>query len=715
MRRSIHTNLPSVISKPILFWVISGVLLLGSCTEKPQYAEALTPEEALKSFQLHDGFTIELFAAEPFIEDPVSMIFDEQGNVYVVEMPDYPFKPEEGAGAGRIKVLRDTDQDGVIDSSAVFADHLSEATSLLPWKGGLLVTSAPHILYLKDTNHDFRADTQEKVFSGFFENNSEAQITNLRFSVDNWVYASNHGQAGEVTFNRKPDAPKLAMQGGDFRFRLDKEAFELTTGPGQFGLAINDWGHRFFTQNTLHIRHAVIPKRYLERQQYLPASTAVWNVSDHDLEMFQETPPPYWRAERTRRRQQQYKEQGLDREEYAEDHFTGASGGTVYAADAFPKEYYGNIFTGDVAGNLVHRDVLTPLDDSPTYVASRHASEQSQEFLSSTDSWFRPASFTVGPDGYLYVIDMYRQHIETPLSIPEDLKEDMDFMNGSQKGRIYRIRPTNAGSARHASPKLSDMASQELVAQLAHPNQWWRLQAQRLLLERQDSAVLPAVVTMFQEHEDPRARLHALYVLEGMDALKPEYLMSAMTDAHPGVREHGVMLAERFPERLPELIACVKDSSARVAFQSVLSVGAFSDDAVATTLAEVAAHKGDNPWFRAAIVSSAEGTSFHMMQLLSAEASFFQEAAPWKVSLVEDISQAMGARGEKEEISAQIDWLLGREEVWQTAGANGLMKGLKKQDRTDLKETIAAIAADADMASEDILVKLKEFFSTSTI
>src|SRR3546814_9821265 len=133
-------------------------------------------------------------------------------------------------------------------------------------------------------------------------------------------------------------------------------------------------------------------------------------------------------------RQQEYEESGLDRTEYAEDNFTGSSGGTVYAGEAFPEAFYGSLFTGDVSGNLVHRDVLITQEDKPVYRAGRSELEKEREFLSSTDPWFRPVSLTSGPDGALYLVDMYRQHIETPLSIPGDLKVDMDFMAGSDRG-----------------------------------------------------------------------------------------------------------------------------------------------------------------------------------------------------------------------------------------------------------------------------------------
>ncbi|HRQ50670.1 MAG TPA: dehydrogenase, partial [Agriterribacter sp.] len=176
----------------------------------------------------------------------------------------------------------------------------------------------------------------------------------------------------------------------------------------------------------------------------------------------------------------EFLENHLNRMEYARDHFTGASGGTFYGGDAFPESYYGNIFTGDVAGNLVHRDILTVSDDGPYMTAHRGTREKDKEFLASTDTWFRPANFSVGPDGYLYVIDMYRQHIETPLSIPADLQTDMDFDAGNTMGRIYRVVPQNGAAAKREQPHLKAATSEQLVRTLLHKNKWWRTTAQRL-------------------------------------------------------------------------------------------------------------------------------------------------------------------------------------------------------------------------------------------
>lgn len=659
------------------FSIATFILATGLCVSCSHYKDALTPEEALKSFTLSDDrLNVSVFAAEPNVLDPVEMVFDEDGNVFVVEMPDYPSKPEDGSLGGAIRMLTDTNGDGRMDSATVFADHLSEATSILPWQGGLLVTAAPNIMFLKDTTGDHRADINEILFTGFFADNSEAQITNLRFSVDNWIYASNTGREGEIRFTRNPKAKPVSIKGGDFRFRLDRGQFEVESSSGQFGLAIDDWGNRFFTENSLHIQHAPIPARYLYRHTYLPAVEPTLNISDHDPTMFQETPAPYWRQERTKRRNQQFEEAKLnDRHEYADDHFTGASGGTYYGGDALPKAYYGSIFTGEVAGNLIHRDVLERLPNSPKFTAQRGKGEKNHEFLTSTDPWFRPANFTVGPDGSLYVIDMYRQHIETPTAIPEDLKEEMDFMNGSKLGRIYRIAAkTNKPAV--VQPKLRSKSSAEVVALLAHPNQWWRLQAQRLLLEKQDKSVIPALKNLFTEDTNPRTRLHAFFTLEGLNALDASLVKQAMQDAQPDIRAYGLMMAERFPTSLPQAIEKASDSSAPVAFQAALSLGQFPARQVASALAGILEKYGNDALFRRAVLSSEAGSSLELVRQLTGRSGYFKSITPEKDTLLADLAFVIGSRNRKDE-GLQLVTLFSDQLHWQQTALMGLTNGLK--------------------------------------
>ncbi|OJY81951.1 MAG: dehydrogenase [Sphingobacteriales bacterium 44-15] len=688
------------------------IVLISSCGQKSKYPGPLSPEESMKTFQFAENFKAEIFAAEPLVVDPVTMQFDEEGNAYVVGMLD-AYKPDSVKGKGKIVMLKDLNNDGRADTAIVFADSLREASSILPWKGGLLIAAAPNIMYYKDTDGDGRADQKEIIFSGFFTGNEEAQITNLTFGVDNWIYANNTGQAGEVTFNRMPGAPRLKMQGSDFRFRLDRNQFELTTGPGQFGLAIDDWGHRFFTANSLHIREVVAARRYLDRNPYLPSDlrAAVFNISDHDPLMYQISETPYWRQVRTDRRNKDYQENHLDRVEYARDHFTAASGGTFYGGDAFPEEYYGNIFTGDVSGNLVHRDILVATDSTPYYIAQRAEQEKSKEFLVTTDTWFRPANFSVGPDGNLYVIDMYRQHIETPVSIPDDLETDMDFNAGNTMGRIYRIVPQSSNGTKWVKPDLKNATGEQLVAALSHKNQWWRITAQRLLLERQDKTVIPQVKKLFAESSDPRTRLHALYVLEGMDALDAGIVKEALKDPAAGIRENAAILAEKFPACLASLEQLTEDSAIRVAYQATLSLGEYKDKAIIPWLAKTILRHGQSKWFRAAVLSSEAGSSVELLDALTKN-GFADKAEDWKTDFYEELAETIGARNQKTQVmnllqraaQAAVTKMPGA----QAAIVKGLVAGLQHIEGVNdeikgkLKAITGAAGSDAAKALEDI-------------
>ncbi|MFT3702096.1 MAG: HEAT repeat domain-containing protein [Agriterribacter sp.] len=706
------------VSHAILLFFFTSILF-SSCKEK-HYKEALSPEESMKTFQLVDGFGIELFAAEPLIKAPVSMTYDEKGIAYVVEMEDYPYKADSLKGKGVIKALFDNNNDGRIDSAVIFATGLPSATSMLPWKGGLIVTAAPDIVYLKDTTGDYKADIKEVLFTGFFADNSEAQITSLTLGVDNWIYANNHGQRGKIHSSIKPDAPAIDVSGGDFRFRLDNGAFENESGSGQFGMAMDDYGHRFYTQNTLHIQQAPIRWKYLHRNHFLPSDNADVNVSDHELVMFQKTPPPYWRAERSAQRQKDYDERKLDRKEYAEGHFTGSSGGTFYGGNAFPAGYYGSVFTGDVSGNLVHRDVLHAGVTSAAFVASRSDGEKDKEFLASTDPWFRPANFYSAPDGCLYIIDMYRQHIETPVSIPDELKKDMDFTNGNEYGRIYRVYPKDKSVKKQERIDVGSKTSAELVDLLASDNAWWRLQAQRLLLERKDSSVIPALKTMFATNTNPVARIKALFALEGLNALDVSLVQQALKDPQPGIREQAVILAEKYPALLPQLVAMVNDSSAQVVLQVALSLGEFKAPQVVPALATIIQQHVKDELFHKAVLSSEAGSSPELLTLLIREKTFFKEADKKNVSFIEDLCYVNGARQTQKDIKTIIQILSqptgNMNEKYKLAALGGLAEGINRADNKEKpdQELVKLLEGYEKTAGDSIKSAIKELNTAIT-
>ena len=701
----------------LYFLCITYMLItFSSCNSTPpkKYQDALSVEEEIKSFKLAEGFTIKNVAAEPMVVMPVSMAIDEDGLTYVVQMIDYPFIADSVNGKCSIKVLLDQNDDGVYDSSILFVSKVPDITSVMPYKKGILVTAAPHIFYMKDTTGDLVADKIDTLFSGFFTGNSEAQITNLTYGLDNWIYANNHGQAGQVKYMPKPESALLSMGGHDFRFRLDKGLYEAESGTGQYGLALNDFNHRFYTQNTLHIQTNPITWRYLRRHDALASYRADKNISDHELEMFQLTPPPYWRKVRSERRQHTYDSLKLNQTEWPDKHFTGASGATFYGGDAFPKEYYGSIFTGEVAGNLVHRDVLKRNEDDIIYTASRGTNEKDKEFLASTDSWFRPAALYSGPDGNLFLVDMYRQHIETPVSIPEDLKADMDFYAGNDMGRIHLIAPANYDRKNYKKPNLSKATTTELVALLAHPNAWWRTTAQRLIVERQDKSVADAIRKLFQTAVEPYVKLRAIYTLDGVDALTAEDVAGALKDKDPGVREHAIMLAEKFPALEGEIVKAIEDPAKYVAFQAVLSAGNLPTNKAVPALTHALNKYSTDSLFTVAVLTSKTGISAAMLAQLE-KAGYFKTDGKFKQSYLTAVAYAFGYQDGAGNIP-ELMKLLSAPDVlanseWEKSVISGLTKGIKASKRTKHSDAlISSIKKLAEKSKDEGLQKLLSAF-----
>lgn len=716
-------HLPTRGGRPLRsIWLLGVSLLFLPGCSRHQDAAPRSPRESLKSMQIHPDFRVELFASEPDVMDPVEMAFDAQGRIFVAEMLDLPYDPEPGQQPrSRIRLLEDTDGDARPDRSRIFADRLQQVTSVLPWKGGLLVTAAPDIVYLKDTTGDGRADRRQVLFSGFALVDPEARITNLRFGVDNWIYASNNGRTGEIAFSRRPDAPPVLVQGADFRFRLDRNLFEPSSGPGQFGIAMDDWGNRFITSNTTHVRHVVFPWRYLRRNPFLVAGKPALDISDHGqplVRIFPLTRPQRWRRVRTRMRQQRYEDNELDRVEHAGGYFSGAAGGTIYGGDLFPRAYRGNLFTGDVSANLVHRDLIRPYGVS--FLASRPAGETDREFLASTDVWFRPCNFANGPDGAFYMLDMYREFIETPESVPEFLKKDIDFYSGDRMGRIYRIVPRTAPPRATTPVRLASRPSERLLAHLAHPNIWWRLTAHRLLVERQDRSVVPRLAAMAAGHASSRARLHALNLLEGLAALEAAHLKAALQDTHPEVRVHAVRLSEAFPGLAGRLARMVEDPSPRVRFQLALSLGEFSGPTVVGALARLARDHSGDPWFRTAVLSSEAGSSGAMLESLLGSRAWLAREAAETIPFFTELASVIGARNRSSEIEALLARVsrdrLFRKEEWLTAAARGLTRGQqmagapRRQIRGTRKITrrlMAANSSEAHRAARDMVVQFR--------
>jgi putative heme-binding domain-containing protein len=447
----------------------------------------------------------------------------------------------------------------------------------------------------------------------------------------------------------------------------------------------------------------VLPARYLARNPFLPAPKALHDAAEAGdaVPMFRISPLEPWRELRARRWTDVGK--ALPRSELvAGGSLTSSSGLTVYRGDAYPEPYRGNLFLGEVANNLIHRMVVEP--DGVTFRAVR--GDENVEFVASTDTWFRPVNFVNAPDGTLHVLDMYRETIEHPWSIPEDILRRLDLRSGEDRGRLYRLTPPDF--KRRPTPRLGGASIEELVSLLEHPNGWHRDTAHRLIHERQDLAAVAPLRRLPRESKDARGRLRALYSLEGLASLGDDELLAALKDESPHLREHAVLLAEPRLAAAPALrsavVALAEDPAPRVRFQVAFTLGEITGEGVAEALATIARRDAGDVWMRTAVLSSATTDPAGLFERLQADRAFAEGVEG--ASLLRSLALVVGARGKDDEIVRVVEALAqGGHGVGATEAVLGLGDGLSRNRRKlselkDLPPTSAAwIAALFDSAA----------------
>ncbi|QDV32580.1 PVC-type heme-binding CxxCH protein [Tautonia plasticadhaerens] len=577
-----------------------------------------TLEESRAALSLADpSLTVELVACEPDVMDPVAIAWDEFGRLFVAEMGDYPV----GSAGGRIKRMVDHDGDGQYEDVSVFAEGLPYPSGVLPWAGGLLVTAAPDLLHLKDTDDDGRADTREVILTGFGEGNQQLRVNSPTWGIDNRVYLANGRSGGLVRRPGDPPASAVPIPRNDLRVRPETGEFEPITGFSQFGLPRDDWGDRFPSWNTVPLRHVV-----------LDAGTPGGVADILDLEdggrIFSLAPT-----------QQRFNAESVS-------FFNASCGPVIERGGRLGDEYLGDAFVCEPLTGVVHRRQLDPV--GPTYVARRV--EQGREFLASSHRWFRPVNLANGPDGALYVVDFCRAWVEHPDFVPEDRRASVDFAEGRDRGRIWRIvpkelidRPTADLPGTHPTPGL--------VADLGHPIGWIRDTAQRLLAERDDPASIAPLRELARQGPGPLARVLALWTLESLGALDSETVQQALVDPELRVREAAARLASKRGDLVPELIELAEDPDDRVRLRVAGSLGGLTGDPARQALARLASIDAGSRWMvEAVIVGIGEDPLAFLESLFRLDPGWRGESDPDRARFLTEAAELVGVRDLEPEV-----------------------------------------------------------------
>lgn len=641
--------------------------------------EPLEPSEAVRAFDHSSDFRVEIVACEPEIRSPVAMEFDENGRLFVAEYPEYnQHANPKPTARGCIKLLEDKDNDGRYETARVYADDISTPVALTCWDGGVFVGAPPDVWYLKDSKGDGKADIRRRVLTGFDRDKAgEAMLNSFRWTLDNRILMSTGQAGGSISRPDRPPTDGVSVRNRNVRFDPRTGDFTTTSGGGQHGLTMTDWGDEFTCDNSRPILQIAYDSRYVERNPYLDAPSPLVSLQPSSLKppLHRLSPPEPWRVARTRLRVEK-RFDGPDEGGEPFGFFTAATGITVYRGDAWPLAYRGQVFVGEAANNLVYRARLT--DRGFSWTAER--ADPRREFLTSRDVWHRPVQFAHAPDGELYVVDMYRELIETVESMPPDLLKQVDVSAGVERGRIYRIelrRPTAL-----KEPRLGSASTAQLVGFLAHSNGWHRDTAARLLYQRQDPATVALVRQLAAKTTDALTRMRALYVLDGLRALTPADVTRALADKHARVREHAVRIAEQWAAERDvrsRLFAMVEDPEPRITRQLAFSLGAVGED-VSAPLARILA-RTDDPWVRLGVLSSAADCRDKLFERLAGDSAF--RARRTSDAVFENLAQQVIAAQRLEEI----------------VKVGAVLDGLPPDD-TNLAKMVARVAAERPRAAQ---------------
>ena len=607
---------PSTTSSRNTFQTVPDSVLFTS-------APVLSPEEALATFQLADGFQIELVASEPLIKSPIAMTFDNQGRIWVVEMQSYMTDAdgsEEDGKESRIVILEDKDGDGVMDEAKVFLDNLGMPRAITMVEGGILYADPPNLWFVENLND--KPGSKIVIDSTYaVGGNPEHQPNGLMRGIDNWYYN--------------------AKSGTRYRYINKKWVKEKTEFRGQWGITKDDYGRLFYNTNSNQLRGDLVPPNKLMKNPDFKEGSGINVEFSSDQRVYPIRPTPGVNRG--------YQDWVLDQSGRLK-YFTAACGPLIYRGDNYPDEFQGNAFVCEPAGNLIKRNII---QENGLYVEAAHAYED-KEFLASKDERFRPVSLYNGPDGSMYVVDMYKGIIQHEVYLTDYLRDQIQS-RGLEKplglGRIYKVTYKGDWKNRVRSkllkqpnqPNLLQASDKDLVQYLSHPNGWWRDNAQRVLIERNNRATIPALIDILKSQNNSITKLHALWTLEGMDVFTPEVIKLGISAEDHKVVAAALRIGERNSINMDAEVTLaiyeevLKIDSEILQLQLALSLGEFMESNPTTVmdmLAVIAKAHENEPLIREAIKSSIVGSEQIFLDLLKTK-------SPESLTMISSLSESI--------------------------------------------------------------------------
>jgi len=669
----------------------------------PRYP-AVEPKDAVKTWQVKKGFKLEIAASEPQVRDPIALCFDERGRMFVCEMIDYSEMRDVTPHLGRISVLEDVDGDGHFEKSQVFADDLPWPTGLIWVNGGLYVGATPDIWRFEDRDGDGKAEVREKVYTGFGTGlkilNVQGLMNSFQWGQDNRVHVlAGGGNRGVITCVKRPNLKGIELGGKDFWFDPLTHEFGLEAGGAQYGMSFDNYGRKFACSNSDHLQYWVYDERLGAANPYytMPPPRQSIAVDGGAAEVFRISPDEPWRIMRTRWRIAGVVKGAVEGGGRVSGYFTGATGTTIYRGDAYGPDFVNNSFTGDAGGQLIHRKVIRYAEDGINLIGERPLDERGFEFAASKDTWVRVVNFANAPDGCLYVCDMYREVIEHPWSVPDEIKQHLDLNSGNDRGRIYRIVPDKQRPERIGQKvTIGQISLNELVETLGHTNGWHRDTASRLLYERQNPASVPLLKVVLRTSSDPLAKIHALNALQGLKNLDEESIALAATDADAFVRERAVILAAFSDKPLGQsaLQSLANDPSNRVKMAYAMTLSR-SVESTSEQL-KLAQASVSNPWIKAAILRSLGANAMSLFErIISSDHRELDES--FILSLIEMIGQQQETKNHQQllELMASEHTSDAQRKARIKAFVVGLRRTRRSLTEVDTEGKLAALFAKA--------------------